>query len=76
MSKLKIGDIEDDKPVTLSIKLPAAVHRDLIAYAEILAQQNGQPIKDASQLIVPMIARFMATDRAFTRGRRLRQNEN
>ena len=76
MSKLKIGSIEEDKPVTMTIKLPAAVHRDLIAYAEILAQQRGQPIKDASQLIAPMVARFMATDRAFKRGRRLRQNEN
>lgn len=76
MSKLKIDSIEDDKPVTMNIKVPAAVHRDLIAYAEILAQQNGQPIKDPSQLIAPMVARFMATDRAFTRGRRLRQNES
>jgi len=32
VSKLKIGDIEDDKPVTMTIKLPAAVHLDLRAY--------------------------------------------
>ncbi len=76
MSKLKIVSVEDDKPVTMTIKLPAAVHRDLIIYVEILAQQSGQSIKDPSQLIAPMVARFMATDRAFMRGRRLRQNEN
>ncbi|HAO39307.1 MAG TPA: hypothetical protein DEA80_08755 [Afipia sp.] len=29
MSKLKISGIEDDKPVTMTIKLPAAIHRDL-----------------------------------------------
>ena len=75
MSKLKIGSIEDDKPVTITVKLPAAVHRDLIAYAEILARETGHPIKDPSQLTAAMVARFMATDRAFARGRRLRQNE-
>ena len=31
MAKLKIDDIEDEKPVTMTIKLPAAVHRDLRA---------------------------------------------
>jgi hypothetical protein len=36
MSKLKIGAIENDRLVTLTIKLPAAVHRDLHAYAEVL----------------------------------------
>jgi hypothetical protein len=36
MSKLKIGPIEDDKPVTMTIKLSAGVHRDLIAHAEAL----------------------------------------
>ena len=73
MSKLKIGSIEDDKPVTMTVKLPAAVYRDLIAYADILAQQRGQPIKDVSQLIAPMVARFMATDRAFAKIRRATQ---
>ena len=31
MSKLKLGDIRDDKPVKLTIELPAQVHRDLTA---------------------------------------------
>ena len=29
MSKLKLNAIEDDKPVRLTIDLPATVHRDL-----------------------------------------------
>ena len=37
MSKLKLGALEDDKPVKLTIELPAQVHRDLIAYAQALA---------------------------------------
>ena len=31
MAKLKLGTLEDDKPVKLTVELPAAVHRDLLA---------------------------------------------
>jgi len=41
MAKLKLGPIEDDKPVKLTIELPAAVHRDLIAYARAHAAESG-----------------------------------
>ena len=41
MSKLKLGALADDKPVKLAVELPAAVHRDLLTYAEVLAQRNG-----------------------------------
>jgi hypothetical protein len=71
MAKLKLGAIADDKPVKLTIELSAAVHRDLLAYAEILARESGQSAHDPAKLIAPMLARFMATDRAFTRARRL-----
>ena len=36
MAKLKLGAIEDDKPVRVTIDLPAALHRDLAAYAQAL----------------------------------------
>lgn len=64
MAKLKISAIEDDKPVTLTLKLPAGTHRDLIAYAEAMKREGGQLVEPTS-LIVAMLARFMATDRAF-----------
>ena len=70
MTKLKLGPLTDDKPLKISIELPAAVHRDLVAYAEVLGRSTGQPAPDPSKLIVPMIERFMATDRAFSRARR------
>jgi hypothetical protein len=69
VSKLKIGVIDDDKPVTMTIKLPAAVHRDLTAYAEVLKREGGQVI-DVNSLVAPMLARFMAADRAFRKARR------
>ena len=37
MTKLKLGPLADDRPVKLSVELPAAVHRDLVAYAAALA---------------------------------------
>ena len=70
MAKLKLGAIADDKPVKLTIELPAVVHRDLLAYADILARETGQPAHDPAKLIAPMLARFMATDRAFARSRK------
>ena len=75
MSKLKISAIEDDKPVTMTIKLPAGVHRDLKAYAELLKREGSRTI-DLNTLVGTMIARFMATDRAFRRARRQMQNED
>ncbi len=75
MAKLKLGSILDDRPVKLAIELPAAVHRDLLAYAGALARETGQPIADPSKLVGPMLTRFMATDRAFARVRRKSQIE-
>jgi hypothetical protein len=69
MAKLKLSAVEDDRPVKLTVELPAAVHRDLVAYAEVLARQNGQKI-EPPKLVAPMLARFMSSDRAFVRARR------
>lgn len=58
------------KPVKLIVELPAAVQRDLVAYAEALARETGKPVATPVKLIVPMIERFMATDRGFAKARR------
>jgi hypothetical protein len=76
MAKLRIAGLTEEKPVKVTLELPASVHRDLVAYAEILGQQNAHPISDPTKLIAPMVARFMATDRAFVRSRKLRQEAN
>ena len=73
MAKLKLGTIADDKPVKPTVELPAAVHRDLLAYAEVLARETGQEIAEPTKLIAPMLARFMATDRVFGKFRRATQ---
>lgn len=69
MTKLKLGPIHDDKPVKLTVELPAEVHRDLCDYATVLGHQNGQDLEPA-RLIAPMLARFMSTDRGFTASRK------
>lgn len=72
MSKLKLGTIEDDKPVKLTIEFAAPVHRNLLAYAEAIGREAGQPQPDPVKLVPLMVERFMATDRAFARVRKSR----
>jgi hypothetical protein len=69
MPKLKLSAIPDNTPVKLAVELPNAVHRDLVAYAEVLSRETGQKLEPA-KLIAPMLTRFMSTDRAFARLRR------
>jgi hypothetical protein len=69
MAKLKLGPIADDKPVKVTVELPANLHRDLVVYAEILGCESGQQTTDPIRLIVPMLERFMATDRAFAKAK-------
>jgi hypothetical protein len=69
MTKLKLGVIADERPVRMTIELPAAAHRDLVAYADVLATETGARIEPA-KLIAPMLARFIASDRVFAKARR------
>jgi hypothetical protein len=68
MPALKLATIEDDKPVRVTLDLPAKLHRDLAAYGRILGGEAApvEPMK----LIAPMLERFMASDRAFAKARR------
>lgn len=68
MTKLKLGPIADDKPVKITVELPAALHRELAEYGRILAD-GATPIEPA-KLIVPMLERFVSTDRGFAKARR------
>lgn len=71
MTKLKLSAIPDDKPVKVTVELPATVFRDLQAYAAILAKAAGDAMPpEPVKLIVPMIAKFMETDRGFAKANR------
>jgi hypothetical protein len=71
VTTLKLSKIPDDRPVKITIELPAAVHRDLVAYAQVLARTTGENTPpEPARLIAPMLQRFMATDRVFAKARR------
>jgi len=69
MTKLKLGPIEDEKPVKVTLELPAPLFRNLEIYGRLLADAEQKPIEPV-KLIVPMLERFVATDRAFAKARR------
>ena len=72
MAKLRLGPIEDERPVKVTVELPAWVHRDLLAYAKAHATATGlSQALPVERLISPMLERFMASDRGFARNRRL-----
>jgi hypothetical protein len=56
-TKLKLGTIVDEKPVKVTLERPATLHRDLVAYAAILAPDTQQPVTDPTKLIAPMLKR-------------------
>ncbi|WP_320203094.1 DUF2274 domain-containing protein [Agrobacterium rosae] len=71
MTKLRLSAIPDDRPVKITVELPAAVFRDLQAYAVILAKTIGDATPpDPAKLIGPMLQRFMATDKGFAKAKR------
>lgn len=75
MTKLRLAPLGDDRPVKLTVEIPAPVFRDLKCYAEVLAKTAGAAPSSAepSKLIVPMLVRFMASDRAFSKLRKSSQ---
>jgi hypothetical protein len=74
MTKLKLAAIDDDKPVKLTVTLPAALHRNLVAYAQILSKETGKPIEPA-KLIAPMLEKFVASDRGFAKARNTKKKD-
>ncbi|WP_170763691.1 DUF2274 domain-containing protein [Ruegeria lacuscaerulensis] len=69
MTKLKRGPIHDNKPVKITVELPADVHRNLCDYATVLSHQTGQELEPA-RLVAPMLAGFTSTDRGFATARK------
>ncbi|HUE66383.1 MAG TPA: DUF2274 domain-containing protein [Rhizomicrobium sp.] len=55
MSKLRLGIVESDKPVRVSIKVRARVFRNLLAYADALAAATKQDPPKPEKIIPAMI---------------------
>ncbi len=73
MTRLKLSDITDEKPVKVTFEMPARLHSDLVAYGVIINGGNASGAPAPEQLIAPMLARFIATDRSYAKARRATQ---
>lgn len=70
MTRLKLADLADEKPMKLTIEVSARLHRELLAYAAALNGGEAEGAPPPERLIPPMIDRFIATDRSFAKSRR------
>ncbi|WP_454882646.1 DUF2274 domain-containing protein [Sphingomonas oryzagri] len=68
MSGLKLGRLPDRTPLKISLVLPPDLHHALQQYAEIYRETYGEA-QPVSELILAMLAAFLASDRAFAKMR-------
>lgn len=73
MTRLKLSDLADEKPVRLTLEVSARMHRELVAYAIALNDGEAKGAPPPERLIPPMIERFIATDRSYAKSRRTTQ---
>lgn len=71
MTRLKLTDLADEKPVRLTVEVSARLHRDLVAYAVAVNGGDAKGAPSCERLIPPMLERFIATDRGFVRSKRV-----
>ena len=70
MTRLKLADLADEKPVRLTVEVSARLHRELAAYATALNGGDPKGAPAPERLIPPMIEKFIATDRSYAKARR------
>lgn len=70
MTRLKLADLADEKPVRLTVEVSARLHRELLAYAAVLNGGDAKGAPTPERIIPPMIERFIATDRSYAKSRR------
>jgi hypothetical protein len=73
VTRLKLADLADEKPVRLTVEVSARLHRELLAYASVLNGGDAKGAPTPERLIPPMIERFIATDRSYAKTRRVVQ---
>lgn len=73
MTRLKLSDLTDEKPVRMTVEVSARLHRELLSYGAALNAGDANGAPPPARLIPPMIERFIATDRSYARVRRASQ---
>ena len=61
MTKLKLGPLIEDKPVKVTVELPGPLHRDLAAYAEVLARETAHEAPRVPLRVAAMISINVST---------------
>lgn len=70
MTRLKLSDLADEKPVRLTVEVSARLHREMLAYGTALNGGDAKGAPPPERLIPPMIERFIAADRSYAKTRR------
>jgi hypothetical protein len=70
MTRLKLSDLADEKPVRLTVEVSARLHREMLAYGAALNGGDAKGAPPPERLIPPMIERFIASDRSYAKTRR------
>jgi hypothetical protein len=70
MTRLKLSDLASEKPVRVTIEIPAQLHRELGEYAKAVNGGNPEGAPTIELVMAAMLGRFIATDREFARYRR------
>lgn len=70
MTRLKLADLADEKPVRITVELSARLHRDLLAYAIAVNGSDAKGAPPIERIVPPMLDRFVSSDREFAKVRK------
>lgn len=70
MTRLKLADLADEKPVRVTVELSARLHRDLVAYAVAVNGGDAKGAPTIERIVPPMLERFVSSDREFAKARK------
>lgn len=70
MTRIKLADITNEKPVRLVVELPARLHSELLAYAVAVNGGNREGAPTLDRIVPAMLNRFIITDRQYAKGKR------
>lgn len=70
MTRLKLADLADEKPVRITVELSARLHRDLFAYAVAINSGEAKNAPTVERIVPPMLERFIGADREFAKTRK------